>query len=190
MNAILIFGSSFLLAVIFTPFVRRVALSYGHVIHPRQDRWHQNPTPSLGGAGIFFACILPLLFVLPSVGGVPWAILGGVSMIFVLGLLDDFIHMKPYSKLIGQIMVASFMMFHQVAFDIPSMPYISLLLTFLWIVGITNAFNLLDNMDGLSAGTATIVGIVFGRFWNDDRKYVADVFRCKCLRCFTWIFDI
>ena len=89
----------------------------------------------------------------------PWAILGGASMMFVLGLLDDFLHIKPYSKLIGQIMATSFIVFHNVAFEISSFPLVGLVLTFLWIVGITNAFNLLDNMDGLSAGTAAIVAL-------------------------------
>ena len=159
MSMMLIFGAAFLLAVIITPLVRRMALAYGYVVYPTQDRWHQSPTPALGGVGIFFACVLPLLFVLPSDDIMPWAILGGASMVFVLGLLDDFLHIKPYSKLIGQIMATSFIVFHNVAFEISSIPLVGLVLTFLWIVGITNAFNLLDNMDGLSAGTATIVAL-------------------------------
>ncbi len=159
MSMMLIFGAAFLLAVIFTPLVRRMALAYGYVVYPMQDRWHRSPTPALGGVGIFFACVLPLLFVLPSDDIRPWAILGGASMMFVLGLLDDFLHIKPYSKLIGQIIATSFIIFHNVAFEIPSIPLVGLVLTFLWIVGITNAFNLLDNMDGLSAGTATIVAL-------------------------------
>ncbi len=159
MNSLLIFVAAFLLAVILTPLVRRLALAYGHVVQPTQDRWHQNATPVFGGVGIFFACVLPLVFVLPTDNIVPWAILGGAAIVFVLGLLDDFLHIKPYSKLIGQIVAASFIVFHQVAFEIPSMPLVGLGLTFLWIVGITNAFNLLDNMDGLSAGTASIVAL-------------------------------
>ncbi len=156
---LMIFVAAFLLAVIFTPLVRKVALAYGYVVHPTQDRWHQNSTPIFGGVGIFFASVLPMLFILPMENSLPWAILGGACMVFVLGLLDDFLHIKPYSKLIGQIMAASFIVFHHVTFEFHVMPIFGLVLTFLWIVGITNAFNLLDNMDGLSAGTATIVAL-------------------------------
>ena len=159
MTMILVLLAAFVLAVIFTPLVRKVALAYGYVVQPTQDRWHQSPTPVFGGVGIFFACVLPLLFVLPSDDSMPWAILGGASAVFVLGLLDDFLHIKPYSKLIGQIMATSFIVFYHVAFEIPSLPLVGLVLTFLWIVGITNAFNLLDNMDGLSAGIAAIVAL-------------------------------
>ncbi len=159
MNIVFIFGAAFLLSVCLTPLIQRMALAYGYVVSPTQDRWHQSPTPVFGGVGIYVASVLPLLVILPFNDLMPWAILGGASMMFVLGLLDDFLHIKPYSKLIGQIIATSFVIYHHVAFEIPALPIVGLALTFLWIVGITNAFNLLDNMDGLSSGTAAIVAL-------------------------------
>ena len=65
MNILFIFGVAFLLALGFTPLIRRVALAYGYVNRPTEDRWHQSATPVFGGVGIYFASVLPLLLVLP-----------------------------------------------------------------------------------------------------------------------------
>lgn len=161
MNLLYLGMAAFILSVGITPMVRWVAIRYGYVAQPKEDRWHKSPTPAFGGIAIFVSFLIPVLVV--DVEVVPehflMAFLMGSGMIFVLGLLDDFLHIQPYSKLIGQIIATSFILVYQLGFDIPSYPLLGILLTFLWVVGITNAFNLLDNMDGLSAGTGAIVAL-------------------------------
>ncbi len=164
------FAAAFLLAVILTPVIRAAAVKKGYVSHPREDRWHQKPTGLLGGIGIFislmaawqlgglvsgrYADFIPLL--------TPVA-LGGAA-IFILGLIDDILDINPHYKLIGQVIVASVMVFLGVQANWFVSESANLLFSIVWIVGITNAFNLLDNMDGLSAGIACIAG-VFLFFW-------------------------
>ena len=80
----------------------------------------------------------------------------GGTLLFVTGLIDDFRHLRPHTKLIAQILAACVMVVGGVQIGTPWLAPIAIPLTILWIVGITNAFNLLDNMDGLSAGIAVI----------------------------------
>jgi UDP-GlcNAc:undecaprenyl-phosphate GlcNAc-1-phosphate transferase len=164
------FAAAFLLVVILTPLIRAAAVKKGYMANPREDRWHQKPTGLLGGIGIFvslmaawqagglisgrYADFIPLL--------TPVA-LGGAA-IFILGLIDDILDINPHYKLIGQVMVASAMVFFGVKVNWFASETANLLISIVWIVGITNAFNLLDNMDGLSAGIACISG-VFLFFW-------------------------
>lgn len=153
--------AAFILSVGITPLVRWVAIRHGYVALPKDDRWHKKPTPAFGGIAIFLSFLIPILAV--ETEGIPghflMAFLLGSGMIFVLGLLDDVLHIQPYSKLIGQIIATSFILVNELGFDIPAYPFLGVFLTFLWVVGITNAFNLLDNMDGLSAGTGAIVAL-------------------------------
>jgi len=147
--------SSLVISLILTAIVRRFAIRYGFVAQPQQDRWHKTPTALLGGIGIFLAFLLPLLF---FVGGHPalQLILFGAFLICGMGLIDDFIHLQPYTKLIGQIVVACVFVAVGQFLGLFDWSIVILVLALVWIVGVTNAFNLLDNMDGLSAGTACI----------------------------------
>ncbi|MGB2717914.1 MAG: hypothetical protein WBC51_27255 [Vicinamibacterales bacterium] len=141
-----------------TPGIRRLALSLGAVAYPKEDRWHRHSIPMLGGVGLFIATGLSVALS----GGInrsAWpALVAGAGM-FALGLLDDFVKLKPNTKLTGQIAVASMV----VAFwPVPAWTTwaaTNVILTMVWIVLVTNAFNLLDNMDGLCAGIAAIAAI-------------------------------
>jgi UDP-GlcNAc:undecaprenyl-phosphate GlcNAc-1-phosphate transferase len=141
---------------------------------PVKERWHKTPTALLGGIAIYTAISLPLLFMVdfssllphfgdspqqvppPSLETVLWL---GVTLLFILGLLDDFIQIKPHTKLVGQILVASMVTF--LGFRLQWVVSLTgdTILTIIWIVGITNAFNLLDNMDGLCTGTGIIASL-------------------------------
>lgn len=167
----LLIALSFLSCLALTPLVRMAAVKHGWLARPDGQRWHKQPTALLGGIAIYigvsisylymadFATILPHLgrnsnsFHLPSVAAVIWL---GTTLLFILGLLDDFIHIKPHSKLIGQILVASLAAFLGFRLHWFTSLTIDTIVTMAWIIGITNAFNLLDNMDGLCAGIGMI----------------------------------
>jgi UDP-GlcNAc:undecaprenyl-phosphate GlcNAc-1-phosphate transferase len=173
---------SFVLCLIATPIVRFVALKKGWIDLPSELRWHKKPTALLGGIAIYiglataffftadFSTILTHFFrsdgsvQIPSPGAV---ICIGVTFLFVLGLLDDFIHIKPQTKLIGQIIIASFAVFLGLRLHWFTSLTLDTMVTIGWIVGITNAFNLLDNMDGLCAGIGFIAALFLaGLYWG------------------------
>ena len=161
MRELLLFSVSLTLACVLTPIVRSLSLRWGCVAPSKADRWHKEPTALLGGIAIYCAFIFPLLFLAPSKIEF-WVLLGGATLIFALGLIDDCIHLKPYTKLIVQIIVACIIVANGIVIHTPTFPFIGLFLTIFWIVGITNALNLLDNMDGLSVGTGFIAALCLG----------------------------
>ena len=150
-----VFGMSLILVVGLTPLIKAFSIRYGYVVQPKQDRWHKTPTALLGGIGIFLAYALPLSYFVVNQPGL-WVLLLGAVVIFAVGLLDDFLHLQPYSKLIGQIIAGCVVIGNGIFLGPSTIPLLGMFLTLVWIVGVTNAFNLLDNMDGLSVGTACI----------------------------------
>jgi UDP-GlcNAc:undecaprenyl-phosphate GlcNAc-1-phosphate transferase len=139
----------------FTPLVRALARCWGLVSRPRGDRWAKKPTALLGGVAIFAAFGLAVLTLLPRAehGSV---VLVASAFLFVVGLVDDLYNLKPYQKLIGQIMGAALVVLGGLTLPWTPSPLVNMGLTVLWLVGITNALNLLDNMDGLAAGVGAI----------------------------------
>lgn len=150
-------GWAFLLSLVCTPAIRWLARRYGFVAHPRVDRWHQRPTALFGGIAIFVAFVFPFGFLLGHDASVLF-LMAGATMMFTLGLVDDLYHLQPYTKLVVQIAAASVTTFG--VFISPSeIPLILIPLAIFGLVALTNAFNLLDNMDGLSAGIACIASL-------------------------------
>ena len=139
-----------------TPSARALARRFGLVAAPKEDRWHQRPTALLGGPAIVLASLSAILiaggFRLPA-PLLAWAA-GGV-VISVLGVLDDVVRLRPSSKLIGQIVAALIPIYAGLTIPVFH-PLVSFWIALFWMVGIANAFNLLDNMDGLAAGIAAI----------------------------------
>ena len=146
-------------AVMLTLMARSVSRRAGIVAMPRDDRWHDRPTPMLGGAAIYLAFLFGWAAFAPrfSTG---YAIIAGGTLLFLVGLVDDVVRIKPYAKLVAQLVAAAIMV--RVGLHLPWVDYqwINDLLTIFWLVGITNAINLLDNMDGL-AGGVSIISCVF-----------------------------
>jgi UDP-GlcNAc:undecaprenyl-phosphate GlcNAc-1-phosphate transferase len=138
-----------------TPLVRAIARRGGMVTRPRADRWAKKPTALLGGVAIFLSVTLASLTVLPSVEH-GWAVLGASAFLFLVGLVDDFLNVKPYQKLIGQVVGAAVLILSGLTLPWTSSPLLNMGITLFWLVGITNAVNLLDNMDGLAAGVCAI----------------------------------
>ena len=151
------------LATVMTPIAGRIAGRVGLVAYPKRDRWHRSPTPLLGGIAIFMGSVPLVVMIAEAVSAHMLdrfaALLLGAVLIFVLGLVDDLKTLPPYAKLLGQIvaaciLVASLPIARYLPWSVLMVPVM-----IFWIVGVTNAFNLLDNMDGLSAGIGAIVSL-------------------------------
>jgi UDP-GlcNAc:undecaprenyl-phosphate/decaprenyl-phosphate GlcNAc-1-phosphate transferase len=148
-------AASFVLALILTPLVRAFARRLGFIAAPKTDRWHKKPTAMLGGAAVWFSVvIIYLAFSLHSTYG-KWILLAS-TFLFLVGLLDDLIHIKPYQKLIGQILGSAYVVYYGLSLPWTGSVILNMALAIFWLVSITNAINLLDNMDGLASGIAII----------------------------------
>lgn len=158
------FAGSFVLSIALTPLVRKLAHATGQVAIPKDTRWHKEETALLGGVAIFLSTLVVWIIAVNNTDwltfGKPYlAILLCGAGIFILGLVDDLFNIDPQHKLAGQIVITSVLLFFGFRLDWTISRTANLLLSMVWIVGITNAFNLLDNMDGLSAGVAFIAGV-------------------------------
>lgn len=161
MSIILIAVSALLLAVGLTPLMRQLALRLGVTDQPNARKVHTNPVPLLGGAAIYIAFIVALLIFadkryVPQVVG----IFVGASLVSLMGVVDDRWGLGSYVKLGGQIVAALILVYSGVQTSLFH-NWLDIALTVVWVVGITNAMNLLDNMDGLSGGIATIAATFF-----------------------------
>jgi len=155
------FFLAFAISLALTPVVRICALKNNLISFPRADRWHKHPTALLGGVSIYLATILTACIIPVHNKYVLGLFLGG-TVLFIVGLIDDKKRLTPYTKLFLQIIAACIALYFGVSLGLPFSNYITLPLTLLWIVAVTNAFNLLDNIDGLAAGTAAIsAGLLF-----------------------------
>ncbi len=172
--ALAAFGSS----VVLVPLVRAISLRTGKIARPRPDRWHRQPTALLGGVAIFLAWVIGLAAAERASGGslaIQWNLLWGCGLIFLVGIIDDLFHLSPPTKLIGQIIAATLAIASGVltGFFTPRLAnpdlaqLLNILLTYAWLIGMTNAINLLDNMDGLAGGIALITaGFLSYIFWS------------------------
>lgn len=150
---------SAILSLSLTALTKRAALRYGKIAKPCEDRWHSRTTALFGGVAIYFTFLIATpIFVTPLTNKFLGIIAGG-TILFVIGIVDDLKPVKPYTKLLVQITAAIVAVIFGVKIEMFT-PVIALPLTVLWIVAITNAFNLLDNMDGLSAGIAFITAVI------------------------------
>jgi UDP-GlcNAc:undecaprenyl-phosphate/decaprenyl-phosphate GlcNAc-1-phosphate transferase len=180
-------GSSFALSLILTAVVRKLAIRFNVLDHPGERKMQQAPVPLLGGVAIwvtFYTVIavnlLALLLlrdsgyawlegnVLSFLGkgaAVRWKLVGiftGGVIIFAAGVIDDVRALKPEAKLACQVAAALVLVLSGIRFDLFN-PHtvVAGLFTMAWVVLITNAMNLLDNMDGLSPGVSVIAALSF-----------------------------
>lgn len=140
-----------------TPLVIRLAHAMGWVAHPKQDRWHKRPTALMGGVGIAAGTFAGWLLL-----DIPLWLFVGAAILFVGGVLDDRLELKPLTKLIIQVVAASLPLFSGYTFGQGVLLWFSVPITLLWMIGVTNAVNLIDGMDGLAAGLSGIAAIVLG----------------------------
>lgn len=166
---IIIVLSAFVVAYFSTPLAIKAAYKLGAIDKPDQRKVHNQTMPRLGGLAIFLAFMIVTL--ISSWGNAAfYGILAGGLIVFLVGMLDDMYQLSPWVKLLGQCLAAAVAMYFGVIVHFVTNPfdgllalgYLSLPLTFLWIVGVTNAINLIDGLDGLAGGVSAIAAATMG----------------------------
>jgi len=155
-----------------TPGVKWFANRVGAIDVPIDSRRaHKSPIPRLGGLAIFIAFLLGVVLFADITQEIRGILIGSVIVV-IIGVIDDIMPLRAYIKLIFQIIAALVAVFHGVVIEIFSNPlvfinidyvflgYFSIPITVVWIVAITNSFNLIDGLDGLAVGVSTICSIV------------------------------
>ena len=160
------------IAVVAMPALRAWALARGQVVESRPDRWHQSATPAVGGIGIFTAAGAGLISAAlgmvattslvvalerPLVG-----VLAGAFLMFCIGVWDDARDLAPSMKLAAQCVAAAIVVSGGAQLLHSSFLMIDVLISMAWLVALTNALNLLDNMNGLAAGVAAVAAAYLG----------------------------
>ncbi|MDN3019019.1 MraY family glycosyltransferase [Paenibacillus sp. BSR1-1] len=154
----------FFVSILITPLIKKFAFLIGATDRPNQRKVHQSIMPRLGGLAIFISFMIGMILLRPG-NPYSFAILLGCLIIILTGLCDDLFELPAKYKLIGQLAAACTVVFFgnlQVVFiNLPfggqlQFGFLSIPITILWIVGITNAINLIDGLDGLAAGVSSI----------------------------------
>ncbi len=148
-------ATAYLFTVFLTPLVRTVAVRSGWLSKPVEDRWGKRVIARCGGVAMFGAFMASAVAWIP-LGQAPIGLFIGSALIFALGLLDDLHRLFPYTKLIAQLLIGCVVVFSGIHIDLESWRWLSIPISVLWLVLIINAFNLLDNMDGLAAGVGAL----------------------------------
>ncbi len=163
--------------------VRRLAVMLGAVVQPDENRVHERPMPTVGGASMYVGLLIALgvASLLPSLKPVmatsePMGVVLGATVIFAVGVVDDLRELSPPGKLAGTVLASTILYFLGVTlfyFRIPFAGFVVLgpdvtpLLTALWVAVMSNAINLIDGLDGLAAGIVTIAsGAFFVYSWR------------------------
>lgn len=162
-------AAALLLAVMLTPLVKRFAFAVGAVDKPNQRKVHTRIMPRLGGLAVFLAFTGAFFVVAPFIVDLNWrvalALLAGGTLIVLVGALDDRFDLSPKTKLFVELLAAMIIVFYgDIQIQLVNLPFgdvfepkwLSAPLTIFWIVGVTNAVNLIDGLDGLAAGVSGI----------------------------------
>ncbi|MCX7694615.1 MAG: undecaprenyl/decaprenyl-phosphate alpha-N-acetylglucosaminyl 1-phosphate transferase [Caloramator sp.] len=166
----IVFLISGFISFILTPYVIKLANKIGAIDVPKDDRRvHKKPIPRMGGLSIYISCLVISLFTL-KMNYRMFGLLFGATFIVFMGIIDDIKPLKPLTKLLVQIAAACILMLFDIRIKTLSLPffgydryfdigYFGMILTILWVVGVTNAMNLIDGLDGLACGTGIIASI-------------------------------
>ncbi|BDH60775.1 undecaprenyl-phosphate alpha-N-acetylglucosaminyl 1-phosphate transferase [Lysinibacillus sp. PLM2] len=155
---------AFFASILLTPLVKRLAFRIGAVDAPNYRKVHSRIMPRLGGLAIFLSFLIGLLILRPDSQYIV-AIVIGATLIIITGVLDDMYEISAKAKMLGQLAAAGIIVFYGgIQIEFITLPFggelefgfLSIPVTILWIIGITNAINLIDGLDGLAAGVSTI----------------------------------
>jgi len=171
---IAIVGVSLLAALILTPAARAVALHVGAVTHPSPDRWNKRSTPLFGGVAIALATVAGVALAAVLVGhgwttrlatGTPGPAVGVIvsaALVFVVGLADDIVGLRPQVKFLFQLLAGVVLVSFGAVLPVTPAYVVNVVATLFWFLALTNAFNLLDGLDGVAAGVGAIASFFLG----------------------------
>lgn len=157
MTFIVIFLIALTITAAGTPWIRQLAIWLGFVDAPAQRKLHSTPMPLMGGVGIFLGAIVAVLLFSGQLAASIRGVVLATSVVAIVGLVDDRLHIPAWAKLGGQFIGFLVLVYYGIHVRLPLPPILNYAITFLWVAGISNAINFLDNMDGLSAGISAVV---------------------------------
>lgn len=138
------------------PGIRRLAIGLGFVDAPAQRKMHSTPMPLMGGLAIYLGAILALALFSNRVAQSITGVLIALSIVALVGLIDDRVGLPAWAKLGGQFISFLVLLYYGIYVQLPIPDLANYAITFIWLAGISNAINFLDNMDGLSAGVSAV----------------------------------
>ena len=187
---LLVFAGALVLAIGATPLARYLAPRIGMIDQPEERKVHRRPVPRMGGAAIFLAVIVAAIILGRRYKFTQFgSILIGATGVSFLGLVDDRWGVRPIVKMIGQILAALLLYATGVFVGTFHHPALNLLTTVLWVGYITNAINLLDNMDGLAGGVAAIAAAFFALMCSFSGQYLVGALAIAVLgACLGFLF--
>lgn len=159
---------AFVVVIILTPYVRRLAFRVGAIDNPDHRKVHQEVMPRLGGLAIYISFVITMFVCMPLSWHL-WGLLVGTTLITAVGILDDIYRLPAIIKLAGQMMAAIVVIMFGIKITFVGNPFapgmvvslgiLAAPLTMVWLVVVTNAVNLIDGLDGLASGTSFIASI-------------------------------
>lgn len=164
-----LFLGALVLVALSTIVVRILALRLGAVAKKNARRRHERDTPLLGGVGIYLALAASLIFLWPVVGAAQaGSFLVAITLVFAVGVVDDFVELKAAPKLLAEVLASLIVIYGhggppavlEIVGPIPE--FLTIAIVVLWMVGVTNAINLIDGLDGLAAGVAGMSAATLG----------------------------
>ncbi len=183
-----VFTSALAIVLLATPWAMAAARRLGVLDVPSARKVHLQPTPLLGGVAIYAAIWIALLLIsrlelarqyvfLPDTTGELALIFLSTVVLILVGILDDRTTggIPPWFKLLGQLLAAAIVLTAGVRFQVFGLLPLDLLLTLVWLVGISNAVNFLDNIDGLSAGATAIAAAFFFLLASANGQYLVAI---------------
>src|SRR5688572_17270591 len=151
-----------------TPIVRSIAIRRGVVARPAAGRWNRREVALMGGAGIFAGVVVAVgaIWAFADAVALPtpleWRALLAIAAMFVVGVIDDRVNLRPTVKFACQLVTAAWLVSSGALLGLSGWFALDALITVFWFVAVTNAVNLLDNMDGVAAGVSAVASGFLG----------------------------
>ncbi|MFA5880027.1 MAG: MraY family glycosyltransferase [Candidatus Margulisiibacteriota bacterium] len=173
---------SFLITLVITPLIKKIALKLQIVDNPEARKVHKKTTPKMGGAAIYLGFLITILIMVP-IDRTILSILIGATLIIFLGIIDDKYTINAWVKLLGQVIIAALVIFMGISIRYITNPinggifvldwWLSIPITLIWIIGLINAINLIDGLDGLASGVSGIAALIIVIIALSTRQYTA-----------------
>ena len=174
---VVIFFATTALCTVLTPLAMRLAVRLGVLDHPGGHKNHQEAVPYLGGVAIavtFASAVIVVSRLWPPNSGQRelLIVLGAAVFLAIVGLVDDLREVSPLWRILAEIAAATIVWSVGTGVVVSTSEAVNMVLTVVWFVGITNAFNLLDNMDGLAAGITAIASLTIFAIATDNGQFL------------------